>query len=78
MYLDLGVVGDGRLAVLVRDRDLEDTEVVLGHGRRIAVPVVEVANEVGPQGIGSPFAVYDIAIGLDIEAEPFETLQAGQ
>ena len=76
MYLDLGVVGDGRLAILVRDRHLEDTVVVLGHGRRIAVPIVEIANKVGTQGIGSPFTVYDIAIGLDNEAEFLKTLQA--
>jgi hypothetical protein len=78
MYLDLGIVGNSRLAVLTWHRHLEDTEVVLGHGRRVTVPVIEIANEVGTQGIWSPFAVYDVAVGLNNEAEFLETLQCCQ
>lgn len=75
-YLDLGVVGNGGLAVVGGHRHLKDAKVVLGHGRRVAVPIVEVANQVCTQGVGSPFAVDDVAIGLDVEAKPLETLQA--
>ena len=74
-YLDLGVVGDGGLTILARHGNLEDTEVVLGHGGRIAVPVIEVTNEVGAQGIRGPFTVHDVAIGLDVEAELLVTLR---
>ena len=74
-YLDLGVVGDGGLTILARYGNLEDTEVVLGHGGRIAVPVIEVTNEVGAQGIRGPFTVHDVAIGLDVEAELLVTLR---
>ena len=69
-------MGNGGLAVLVGHRHLKDAKVVLGHGRRLTVPVVEVANEVGTQGVWGPFAVYDIAIGLDIKTEFLETLYA--
>ena len=74
-YLDLGVVGDGGLTILARHGNLEDTKVVLGHGGRIAVPVIEVTNEVGAQGIRGPFTVDDVAIGLDVEAELLVTLR---
>jgi hypothetical protein len=67
-HLDLGVVGNSRLAVLAGDRHLEDSVVVLGHGRRIAIPVVEVANEVCSHGVWRPLAVYDVAVCLDVEA----------
>lgn len=68
-YLDLGVVRDSRLAALRRYCDFEHTKVVLGHGRRIAIPVVKVTNQICSQGIRSPLAVYDIAVGLHVEAE---------
>ena len=74
--LDLGVVGNSGLTVLARDRHLEDAEIVLGHGRRIAVPAIEITNEVGAQGIRGPLAVDDVAVGLDIEAELLVTLGA--
>jgi hypothetical protein len=66
--LDLGVVGNGGLAVFAGYRHFENAKVVLGHGCRIAIPVVEVANEVCSQSIGRPFAIYDVAIWLHIEA----------
>lgn len=66
-YLDLRVVGNRGLAVFARYRHLEDAEAVLGHGCRIAVPVVEVADEVCSHGVRSPLAVYDVAVGLDVE-----------
>jgi hypothetical protein len=69
-------VGNRGLTVLSWHGDFEDTKVILGHGRRIAVPVIEVANEVCSQGIGSPFAVYDVAVGLDIEAKLLVALKA--
>jgi hypothetical protein len=68
-------VGNRRLAVLAWHGDFEDTKVVLGHGRRIAVPAVEVANEVSSQGIRGPLAVYDVAVGLDNEAKLLVTLK---
>jgi len=69
-------VGDGGLSILARHSDLEDTKVVLGHGRRIAVPIVEVTNEIGAQSIWGPLAVYDVAVGLDIEAKLLVALKA--
>jgi len=75
-HLDFGVVGDGGLTVLARHRHLEDTKVVLGHGRRIAIPVIEVANEVCTQSKRCPFAVHDVAIGLDVEAKLLVALEA--
>jgi hypothetical protein len=74
-YLDLGVMGNRGLTVLARHRHLEDAKVVLGHGRRIAVPVVEVANEVCSHGVGRPLAVQDVAVGLDMEAILLEALR---
>jgi hypothetical protein len=62
-------VGNRGLAILAWHSDFEDTKVVLGHGRRIAVPAVEVANEVCSQGIRCPLAVYNVAVGLDNEAK---------
>lgn len=67
--LDLRIMGYGWLAVLVRHRHFENAVLVLRHGVCISVPVIEVPDKVGPQGIGSPFAVYDIAIVQDMEAE---------
>jgi hypothetical protein len=61
-------VGDAGLAVFARHGHLEDAKVVLGHGCRIAVPVVEVANEECSHGVGRPLAVHDVAIWLDVEA----------
>lgn len=85
--LDLGVMRNGGLAVLSRQGNLEDAELILLHLVRVAVPIVyrnsqcrsqrskigitltEVTNEVSSQCIGSPLAIHDIAIGLDIETE---------
>jgi hypothetical protein len=62
-------VGNRRLAIDGRDSDFKDAKLVLGHGSGIAVPVVEVADKVGAQSVGGPFAVDDIAVGLDVEAK---------
>jgi hypothetical protein len=62
------------LTVLARYCYLENAEIVLGHGCRIAVPVVEVTDEVCSHGIWRPLAVYDIAVGLDLEAILLVTL----
>ena len=76
MYLDLRIVGNRGLAVLAGHGDFEDTKVVLGHGRCIAVPAVEVADEVCSQGIRGPLAVHDIAVGLNVEAILLVALEA--
>jgi hypothetical protein len=68
-------VGDAGLPVLARYGHLKDAKVVLGHRRRIAVPVVEVANEKCSHRVGRPLAVYDVAICLDVEAVLFVPLQ---
>jgi hypothetical protein len=60
-------VGYRGLTVLARHCHLEDAEIVLGHGCRIAVPVVEVTDEVCARSIWRPLAVYDIAVGLHLE-----------
>lgn len=69
-------MGNCRLAILARNGHFEDAKVILSHWRRIAVPVVEVADEVGAQGVRGPFAVDDVAIGLDVEAKLLITLGA--
>ena len=74
-YLDLGVVGNGGLTILAGYCHLEYTKVVLGHGGGVTVPAVEVANEVGSQGVRGPFAVYDVAIFLHVDAESFVALE---
>jgi hypothetical protein len=61
-HLDLRVVRDRRLAVSSRYGHLEHAKVVLCHWCRIAVPVVEVTDEVCSKGVRRPFAVYDVAI----------------
>lgn len=63
------------LTVFARYCHLEDAKVVFGHGRRIAVPVVKVADEIGSHGIGCPLAVHDVAIGLNVEAIRLVALQ---
>jgi hypothetical protein len=68
-YLELGVVGNCRLAVDTRHGNLKDAVLVLLHGGSITVPVVEVADKVGAQGVGGPFAVDDVAVIADLEAE---------
>jgi hypothetical protein len=79
-YLELGVVGNCRLAVDARHGNFKDTVLVLLHGGSIAVPVVEVADKVGAQGVGGPFAVDDVAVVTDLEAKllvaPRELLEA--
>jgi hypothetical protein len=69
-------VGNLGLTVLAGYGNLEDAKVVLGHGGRIAVPVVEVTDEVCAHSIRCPLAVDDIAIGLDVEAILLIALQA--
>jgi hypothetical protein len=68
-YLELGVVGNCRLAIDARHGNLKDAVLVLLHGGSIAVPVVEVADKVGAQGVGGPFAVDDVAVVADLEAK---------
>jgi hypothetical protein len=68
-------VGNRRLPVLAWHCHFENTKVVLGHRRRVAVPAVEVANEVGSEGIWRPLAVYDVAVGLDVEAKLLVALE---
>lgn len=63
------------LAIAGGDCDLPHAKLVLRHGGSIAVPVVEIADEEGAQGIGSPFAVHDVAILLDVEAVLLEPLR---
>jgi hypothetical protein len=67
-------VGNGWLAVLARHSHLKDAKVILGHGRRIAVPVVEVADEVCSHGVWRPLAVHNITVCLDVEAILLVTL----
>lgn len=74
-YLDLGVVGNCGLAILCRDCNFEHTEVVLGHGRCVTVPAIEIADEVCSQCIWRPFAVYNITVVLDDEAELLVALE---
>lgn len=73
-YLELRVVWNGRLAIVARNCDFPYTKLVLGHGRRIAVPVVEVTDEVGTKSIWSPLAVHNIAVGKHVEAVLFVAL----
>jgi hypothetical protein len=74
-------MGNCWLAVNGGQRDGPHSEGVAGHGHRGAIPVVcmsvkyavnwdgtEIAHEVGCDGIGSPFAVGDIAVGGNVEA----------
>jgi hypothetical protein len=56
------------LAILCRYGHLEHTKSVFCHGSGLTVPVVEVANEVCPESIGSPFSIYNVAVVLDVEA----------
>lgn len=44
---------------------------------RVAIPVVEVANEVCSQGTRSPLSVDDVSIGGDIEAKLLVSLVVG-
>lgn len=70
-------MGYGGLAVLARDRHLENAVAVFCHGRRVAIPVVEVANEVCSQGTWCPFTVHDVAVLLDVEAKALVALVGG-
>lgn len=38
--LQLGVVGNSWLAILGRQRNLPDAEVILSHGMRVAIPAI--------------------------------------
>ena len=77
-HLELGVVRYRGLAVFARHGYFEDAELVLGHWCRIAVPVVEVTNQVCSQGVRRPLAVQNVAVGLDQEAEALVALRGGQ
>jgi hypothetical protein len=68
-HLDLRIVGYRRLAVLGGHSDLKHTIFVLHHWSRVPIPIVEVANKESSEGIGRPFAVYDVAILLNVEAK---------
>ena len=74
-YLQLRIMGDRWLPVLGRHDDLKDTELILGHGSGVAVPVVEVANQVCAQGIGRPLAVHNVAVVAHVEAVLFKPLR---
>jgi hypothetical protein len=63
------------LAILSRHHHLENAVLVLGHGGCVSVPIVEVANEVCSEGIGSPFAIYYIAVVTDIKAILLKALE---
>jgi len=67
-------MGDRWLAILPWHGHLPDAKMVLRHRGRIAVPVVEVADEVRPERVGRPFSVYNVAIVLDVEAILLEPL----
>lgn len=69
---------NGGLPVLAGDCDLEYAKIVLVHGRSITVPIVEVTDEIGTQGVGGPLSVFDIAVVVDMEAEEFITLGSNQ
>lgn len=69
--LELTVVGNGRLTIDRRQLDLPHAKVVATHFMAVAVPAIEVANEVCSEGIGCPFAVDDGAVCSDIEAVLF-------
>lgn len=75
-YLYLRIVGYCRLPIFPWYKHLEDTELVLRHGRSIPIPIVKVANEICSKSIGGPLSVYDVAVLLDVEAKSLETLAA--
>lgn len=62
---------NGWLPILGRHGDFIDAELILGHGGGVAVPVVEVANQICAQGIGGPLAIHNVAVVLHIEAVLF-------
>jgi len=56
-------VGDGWFAACEGwDGDLEDAKLVLLHGMRLSIPLVEVADQRRLDGIGSPFSVDNGAV----------------
>jgi hypothetical protein len=55
------------LSVLCGYSHLEHTKGILCHGSSLAVPVVEVTNQICSERIGCPFSVYNVAIVLDVE-----------
>ena len=67
--LDLAVMLNGGLSVNRRESDLEHTICVLFHLMAVAVPIVEVADQVCAQSAGGPLAVCDCVVGCDGEAE---------
>ena len=67
-------MGYRRFSILPGHSNFENTKLVFCHWCCISVPVVEVADEVGSEGIGSPFAVDHIAVIVDDESEFFITL----
>lgn len=69
-------MGNGRLPIYSGDSDFKHAEIILCHWCRITVPAVEVANEVCSEGVWGPFAVDNIAVGLDDEAKLFVALNS--
>lgn len=67
-------MGYRRFSILARHNNFENAKLILRHWCCLPVPIVELADEVGSEGIGSPFAVDDIAVIADIEAELFVAL----
>ena len=65
---------NSRTSVGCRHGNLKDTKVVLLHLMRVAVPAVEVANEVSSQSTGGPFSVDDVSVWLHVEAKLFVAL----
>jgi len=56
------------LAITAGYRNLKHAVLILRHRSSVAVPIVEVTDEVGTQGIGRPFTVHNVAVVDYIEA----------
>ena len=62
------------LSVLAGNCDFPDTEIVLGHGSRVAIPAIEVTDKICAQCVGRPFTIYNVAVALNMETELIKSL----